>query len=176
MVITFLEKYQNEILDEKIKLENQIHELEIKGLEIETFIDMLQKEIDTKFESFTPLQVYSPNKEKIVELKFEKRVLNEELKKLNEQYQQCSNRFDEICDVMNAAERNNELQNNKNAFTNDSECSKVFKYVMDESDLNKLRLILSLIDQDSIRAKLELQNYIKQIDVSRETQDSLSDE
>lgn len=169
MVITFLEKYQSEVLDEKIKLENEIHELENKSLETETFIDLLQKEIDTKFESFTPLQVYSPNKEKIVELKFEKRTLGEQLKNLNEQYQSCCARFDEVCNVINEAQKNVIAQNEKNTFTNDTECSKVFKYEMNESDLKKLEFILDLMNQDVIRAKLELQNYIRQIDVSRET-------
>ncbi len=163
MVISFLKKYQEEILDEKIRLENQIHELEVKCLETDTFIEMLQKEIDTKFESFSPLQVYSPNKDKIVELKFEKRLLTEDIKKLNESLQKCADRFEEVSEVINTEERKIIKENGKNPFTNPKDCSNVFKYELDEADVSRLEFALKLIDTDHARAKLELQSFIKHV-------------
>ncbi len=178
MTISFLKKYQEEVLDEKIKLENQIHELEVKCLETDTFIEMLQKEIDTKFESFSPLQVYSPNKDKIVELKFEKRLLSEDIKKLKESLDNCTKRFEEVSEVINDEERKLFKENGKNPFTKDEDCSNVFKYELDEADVKRLEFVLKIMDTDMVRAKLELQNFINHISLPYpdETQDeSISD-
>ena len=176
MVISFLKKYQDEILDEKIRLENQIHELEVKCLETDTFVEMLQKEIDNKFESFSPLQVYSPNKDKIVELKFEKRLLNEDIKKLKEELDKCTGRFEEVSEVINTEERKIITENGKNPFTKDEDCSNVFKYELDEADLNRLEFVLKLIDTDAARAKLELHSFIKHIKPEEENNPNVSRE
>ncbi|MCR5785560.1 MAG: hypothetical protein K6G40_07970 [Eubacterium sp.] len=176
MVISFLKKYQEEILDQKISLENQIHELEVKCLETDTFIEMLQKEIDNKFESFSPLQVYSPNKDKIVDLKFEKRLLGEDIKQLKESLAKCTTRFDEVSDVINEEERKLIKENGKNPFTKDEDCSNVFKYEIDEADLKRLEFISNLLDHDVTRAKIELKGFIKKIKPDDSSEDDNIDE
>lgn len=69
MVIEFLEKYQEELIAEKIDLKEEMDVLTSKIKENEKFADVLDSTNDSYFNNFTPRDVNKKDKEKVVEVK-----------------------------------------------------------------------------------------------------------
>ena len=69
MVCTYLEKLQEEYLEEKIQIDKSIANLEIQLKENIEFIKFLDESTDVCYESFSPRNVNDKNKTQIQELK-----------------------------------------------------------------------------------------------------------
>lgn len=79
MVITYLTKLQEEYLQEKLESEKELNRLQLKSRETEKFILLLEETNDPNYESFTPREVNSRNKKKILELEEEQKEIQESI-------------------------------------------------------------------------------------------------
>lgn len=162
MIDEFLKKYQSEIFDQKIDLKNAIQNSELKLKEINTFIDILEKNRDLKYESFTPYEINHEDKEKIAQLKTDKRKLKSEIEESKKKLVFIEERLVEINHLIYSKK----TDQNQQAVSEPNYIEK--KSSITESNFNrslceKLERILNYMAQDSNRAKLELKEIILQL-------------
>ena len=103
MVCSYLEKLQNEYLEEKINIEKRLTSLQIRLKENMEFIKLLEENSDPNYASFTPREVHSKNTEKIAELKDEQKKIIEELEEVKQLHQESVEKLDELNSVLKVA-------------------------------------------------------------------------
>lgn len=103
MVVSYLEKirekFQNELIEVRLLLNKKLSE-QRENLEI---IKLLEMNDDPNFESFTPRPVNSFNKTKIVELKEELKILEQDISDLQDKVTAIENEIKEITEVIKVA-------------------------------------------------------------------------
>lgn len=172
MVYSYLERLQEEYLEEKILVEKSISNLQIKLKENIKFIKLLDENIDVSYESFSPRDVHAKNKAKIKELKEnQKDILSEidEEKKKNEKIVKKLDELNEILEIVKSAsvkEGRVELDHDDYRLTlletQENERQRISRELHDSTVQNltgmvhKVELCSKLIDIDPIRCKLEL--------------------
>ena len=103
MVLSYLEKLQEEYLEEKSGIDRECEKLQLCLKENVEFIKLLEETNDPNYESFTPRDVNTKNKEKISELQNEQKEIKKNLE-LKETYRDaCAAKIDELTDVLAAA-------------------------------------------------------------------------
>ena len=105
MVVSYLEKirekFQNELIEVRLLLNKKLSE-QRENLEI---IKLLEMNDDPNFESFTPRPVNSFNKTKIVELKEELKILEQDISDLQDKVTAIENEIKEITEVIKVAKK-----------------------------------------------------------------------
>ena len=103
MVVNYLEKirekYQNELIEQKLLLNKALSE-QRENVEI---IKLLEENDDPNFEAFTPRAVNSFNKTKIAELKEEQKLLEQRIADLKNQVESIEAEIAEVTEVIKAA-------------------------------------------------------------------------
>lgn len=105
MVVNYLEKirdkYQNELIDLNSKLNKKLSE-QRENIEI---IKMLEVNNDSNFESFTPRPVNSFNKNKVIELKAEQKILAEKISEIKEKIDSVEKELYEVTEVIKVVKK-----------------------------------------------------------------------
>lgn len=172
MIKSYLKKLQNEYLEDKLNVEREINSIQTRIKENEKFIELLEETNDMSFESFTPREVHTRNKDKIIELKEEYRQLNECLEKQKIKHDELAQQLDELSEVIEFYKT--DIMSKKVSISEDLQNSITEKL---QTAMQKIEFCNRLVDIDSVRCKLEL-NMISDIlcDVIKETEKNVSRE
>lgn len=175
MVKSYLEKLFIEYQEEKDKLEEQISQQDILLRENIEFIKLLEETNDSNYEFFTPRDVNSKNKNKILELKEEQKKITKNLDLLKLDHAKWIQKIDELQSVIRvqkmsddvAAEAASDIKDDKLVRialleTQENERQRISRELHDSTVQNltslvhKTELCSKLVDMDPIRCKLEL--------------------
>ncbi len=177
MVCSYLEKLQNEYLEEKILIDKSIANLQVLLKENMEFIKLLEENTNASYESFSPREMNSKNKEQIRELKEKQKYINEQIDEAKIEQSNIVQKIDELNSVLKVAkstamkleepaEEISELDNNRYRLaileTQENERQRISRELHDSTAQNltsivhKTELCSKLIDMDPVRCKLEL--------------------
>ena len=177
MVVEYLEQTKKQFIDKRESLLDEISSLEIKSKENIRMIQMLEDTNDDNFESFSPREVSSYNKSKMVELSEEQKQIQQLLKDYRSEVLELNLKIDEVTSVIKVAQNENEICNeeiskskksNLNVLESvEKERQRIARDLHDSTVQNltslvhKSELCMKLIDLDPIRCKLELSSMGK---------------
>lgn len=161
MINSYLENLKQTYFEEQLALEKKQNDLNILLQENMEFRKLLEDNNDFHYESFTPRDVNSKDKQKIAELKEEKKKIESDLEKIAVQYKICKNKIEEL-DTVIEEEKNREIcqKNNLLERKSNSELLEPLKEVLHQTEL-----CCKLIDIDSIRCRLELSSVLQKLSV-----------
>lgn len=151
MLKSFLNKLQNDYLEEKLNIEREINNIQIHIRENIEFIKLLEKTNDASYESFTPREVNVRNKDKISELKEEQQRLEEYLEEQKEKYEksvQCLNEVNEVIECYKA-----DIMSKKVYISEELKSSIINSL---QTVIQKIEFCSKLVEIDPMRCKLEL--------------------
>lgn len=151
MLKSFLNKLQNDYLEDKLNIEREINNTQIHIRENIEFIKLLEKTNDASYESFTPREVNVRNKDKISELKKEQQRLEEYLEEQKEKYEksvQCLNEVNEVIECYKA-----DIMSKK-VFISEELKSSIISSL--QTVIQKTEFCSRLVEIDPMRCKLEL--------------------
>lgn len=177
MVITYLTKLQEEYLQEKLESEKELNRLQLKSRETEQFILLLEETNDPNYESFTPREVNSRNKKKILELEEEQKEIQESIAQEKTHFDSCQEKLAELEQVIKEA-KNTAARNELDIFNNEKYRASVLETQENErqrisrelhdstvqnltSMVHKTELCSKLVEMDPLRCKLELTTMAK---------------
>ena len=103
MVVTYLEKIRDKYIEERIDISAKLNEALVLQKENVEFIKLLEQNNDSNFEAFTPRTINSFNKTKIVELKEEQRVLQNNISSLKSDLEIVEREIEEVSLVIKEA-------------------------------------------------------------------------
>ncbi len=103
MVKQYLEELRQGYIEHKISLEEQILSCENKLKEDEKFIQMLEESRDPGYEAFSPRELNTFNKEKLLELQEDQKKLSAEVTSLYDQKQETEFRIADITSMIKEA-------------------------------------------------------------------------
>lgn len=103
MVVTYLEKIRDKYLEERIDISAKLNETLVLQKENVEFIKLLEQNNDSNFEAFTPRTINSFNKTKIVELKEEQKVLENNISNLKLNLEMVEKEIEEVSLVIKEA-------------------------------------------------------------------------
>ena len=177
MVVEYLEQTKKQFIDKKQSLLDEISSLEIKSKENIRMIQMLEDTNDDNFESFSPREVSSYTKSKMVELSEEQNQIQQLLKDYRSEVLELNLKIDEVTSVIKVAQNENDICNeeiskskksNLNVLESiEKERQRIARDLHDSTVQNltslvhKSELCMKLIDLDPIRCKLELSSMGK---------------
>ena len=177
MVVEYLEQTKKQFIDKRQSLLDEISSLEIKSKENIRMIQMLEDTNDDNFESFSPREVSSYNKSKMVELSEEQKQIQQMLQDYSSEVLELNLKIDEVTSVIKVAQNESEICNveiskskksNLNVLESiEKERQRIARDLHDSTVQNltslvhKSELCMKLIDLDPIRCKLELSSMGK---------------
>ena len=177
MVVEYLEQTKKQFIDKRESLLDEISSLEIKSKENIRMIQMLEDTNDDNFESFSPREVSSYTKSKMVELSEEQKQIQQLLQNYRSEVLELNLRIDEVTSVIKVAQNENEICNeeiskskksNLNVLESvEKERQRIARDLHDSTVQNltslvhKSELCMKLIELDPIRCKLELSSMGK---------------
>lgn len=177
MVVEYLEQIKKQFIDKRESLLDEISSLEIKSKENIRMIQMLEDTNDDNFESFSPREVSSYTKSKMVELSEEQKQIQQLLQDYRSEVLELNLKIDEVTSVIKVAQNENEICNeeiskskksNLNVLESvEKERQRIARDLHDSTVQNltslvhKSELCMKLIDLDPIRCKLELSSMGK---------------
>lgn len=177
MVVEYLEQTKKQFIDKRESLLDEISSLEIKSKENIRMIQMLEDTNDDNFESFSPREVSSYTKSKMVELSEEQKQIQQLLQDYRSEVLELNLKIDEVTSVIKVAQNENEICNeeiskskksNLNVLESvEKERQRIARDLHDSTVQNltslvhKSELCMKLIDLDPIRCKLELSSMGK---------------
>ena len=177
MVVEYLEQTKKQFIDKRQSLLDEISSLEIKSKENIRMIQMLEDTNDDNFESFSPREVSSYNKSKMVELSEEQKQIQQLLQDYRSEVLEFNLKIDEVTSVIKVAQNENEICNeeiskskksNLNVLESvEKERQRIARDLHDSTVQNltslvhKSELCMKLIDLDPIHCKLELSSMGK---------------
>ena len=177
MVVEYLEQTKKQFIDKRQSLLDEISSLEIKSKENIRMIQMLEDTNDDNFESFSPREVSSYTKSKMVELSEEQNQIQQLLQDYRSEVLELNLKIDEVTSVIKVAQNENEICNeeiskskksNLNVLESvEKERQRIARDLHDSTVQNltslvhKSELCMKLIDLDPIRCKLELSSMGK---------------
>lgn len=180
MIKQYFETLLNTLLDEENSLNKKKTDMENRMKEIDRFIEILEEKNDTSFESFTPREVNSKNKEMIKELKLEKKTIQNDLIDVNQKIKNHENSKDEFNSMITYL-KDQEMKQQENR-----ELELQMKNISHEKNLKfeeqisniytvikKANSSLHFIDVDPMRAKIELQLLLQQLQIQIENLHSI---
>ena len=188
-MINFLEKLQNEYLEEKVAIEKELGNLEIHRRENIEFIRLLEENSDPTYESFTPREVNGINKNRIMELKEAEKELTEQIDAVKQKYQNCLDKLDELSAVIKETkeqlgekkeEEDDEFYRLTLLETQENERQRISRELHDSTVQNltslvhKTELCSKLVELDPVRCKLELNMMSRTLrDIINETREMI---
>ena len=177
MVVEYLEQTKKQFIDKRQSLLDEISSLEIKSKENIRMIQMLEDTNDDNFESFSPREVSSYTKSKMVELSEEQKQIQQLLQDYRSEVLELNLKIDEITSVIKVAQNENDICNeeiskskksNLNVLESvEKERQRIARDLHDSTVQNltslvhKSELCMKLIELDPIRCKLELSSMGK---------------
>ena len=177
MVVEYLEQTKKQFIDKRQSLLDEISSLEIKSKENIRMIQMLEDTNDDNFESFSPREVSSYNKSKMVELSEEQKQIQQLLQNYRSEVLELNLKIDEVTSVIKVAQNENDICNeeiskskksNLNVLESvEKERQRIARDLHDSTVQNltslvhKSELCMKLIELDPIRCKLELSSMGK---------------
>lgn len=179
MVVEYLEKTKDEFDNERNSLISELNEYENKYKENIKLIQMLEEKNDSSYESFTPREVNSYNKDKIKELQEEQKQLDFVIQDTRKEISDIEVKIDEIVSVIKVAKEDTSVididdKKIKDADVNimmletvERERQRIARDLHDSTVQNltslvhKSELCIKLMDADPIRCKLELSSMNK---------------
>ena len=177
MVVEYLEQTKKQFIDKRQSLLDEISSLEIKSKENIRMIQMLEDTNDDNFESFSPREVSSYNKSKMVELSEEQKQIQQLLQDYRSEVLELNLKIDEVTSVIKVAQNENDICNeeiskskksNLNVLESvEKERQRIDRDLHDSTVQNltslvhKSELCMKLIELDPIRCKLELSSMGK---------------
>ena len=177
MVVEYLEQTKKQFIDKRESLLDEISSLEIKSKENIRMIQMLEDTNDDNFESFSPREVSSYTKSKMVELSEEQKQIQQLLQDYRSEVLEFNLKIDEVTSVIKVAQNENDICNeeiskskksNLNVLESvEKERQRIARDLHDSTVQNltslvhKSELCMKLIDLDPIRCKLELSSMGK---------------
>ena len=177
MVVEYLEQTKKQFIDKRESLLDEISSLEIKSKENIRMIQMLEDTNDDNFESFSPREVSSYTKSKMVELSEEQNQIQQLLQDYRSEVLELNLKIDEVTSVIKVAQNENEICNeeiskskksNLNVLESvEKERQRIARDLHDSTVQNltslvhKSELCMKLIELDPIRCKLELSSMGK---------------
>lgn len=180
MTRTYLEKIQNQLLEEKMELEKRIVHFTNAIKENEKFAELLDETNDPNFESFTPRMVNARNKEKIQQLQENQKELAQEKKQLENRLNSIRIQLEECKVVLqqeyereqssmgweDVRERKLQILEAQEAERRSIAQNLRETTVQNIHDiLHKLELSLQLLDVDTHRSRMELSDVSRQMQV-----------
>lgn len=175
MVCTYLEKLQEEYLEEKIQIDKSIANLEIQLKENIEFIKFLDESTDVCYESFSPRNVNDKNKTQIQELKEKQKDILHKMNVEKNKQAEIIQKMDELSSVIKVAKSTSKKNEKKEKTEIDSDIYRLTLLETQENErqrisrelhdstvqnltsmIHKIELCSKLIDMDPIRCKLEL--------------------
>jgi len=173
MVLSYLEKLQSEYVQEKLNAEKELSDMQIHLRENIEFIKLLEETNDPNYESFTPREVNSKNKNKILELREEQKEIQQSIEQQKIYCSQCEQKLDELMTVLSEVKQKEIAENqqdfsNKDSYritlleTQENERQRISRDLHDytvqnlTSLVHKTELCSKLVEMDPIRCKLEL--------------------
>ena len=103
MVVIYLKKIRDKYLEERIDISVKLNEALVLQKENVEFIKLLEQNNDSNFEAFTPRTINSFNKTKIVELKEEQKVLENNISNLKSDLEMVEKEIEEVSLVIKEA-------------------------------------------------------------------------
>ncbi len=103
MVVEYLEKIRDNFIQEEVQVRSLLNNVLNEKKENIEIIKVLEVNNDPNFESFTPRQVNSFNKSKIVELQKNQKELDIKISKYEEMLVSISKNIDEVTEVIKEA-------------------------------------------------------------------------
>lgn len=177
MVVEYLEQTKKQFIDKRQSLLDEISSLEIKSKENIRMIQMLEDTNDDNFESFSPREVSSYTKSKMVELSEEQKQIQQLLQDYRSEVLELNLKIDEVTSVIKVAQNENDICNeeiskskksNLNVLESvEKERQRIARDLHDSTVQNltslvhKSELCMKLIELDPIRCKLELSSMGK---------------
>lgn len=177
MIISYLEKLQQQYEQEKLDAEKELNNLEIHLRENIEFIKLLDETNDPNYESFTPREVNAKNKTKIRELRDSQKQIKESIENAKVLCSECEHRLEELNSVIIQAKHektlnkqdnlDNELYRTTILETQENERQRISRELHDytvqnlTSLVHKTELCGKLVEMDPIRCKLELNTMTK---------------
>ena len=177
MVVEYLEQTKKQFIDKRESLLDEISSLEIKSKENIRMIQMLEDTNDDNFESFSPREVSSYTKSKMVELSEEQNQIQQLLQDYRSEVLELNLKIDEVTSVIKVAQNENDICNeeiskskksNLNVLESvEKERQRIARDLHDSTVQNltslvhKSELCMKLIELDPIRCKLELSSMGK---------------
>ena len=177
MVVEYLEQTKKQFIDKRESLLDEISSLEIKSKENIRMIQMLEDTNDDNFESFSPREVSSYTKSKMVELSEEQNQIQQMLQDYSSEVLELNLKIDEVTSVIKVAQNENDICNeeiskskksNLNVLESvEKERQRIARDLHDSTVQNltslvhKSELCMKLIELDPIRCKLELSSMGK---------------
>lgn len=173
MVKEYLEKLQSDFLEQKVTMEKEISNLQIHLKENVEFVRLLEEDSNTTYASFSPREVNPKNKVKIEELNTEKKEMEKQLEQLQEQYEECIGKLQEVSEVLHSlqpfvTEQGASAVAEREKYrltileTQENERQRISRELHDDtvqnltSMVHKVELCSKLVEMDPIRCKLEL--------------------
>lgn len=178
MVCSYLENLQKEYLEKKIIIDKSMANLQVKLKENIEFLKLLEEDIDSSYESFSPRRTTSKNNQQIQELKQKQKDILIEIDSIKEEQSLIVQKIDELNSVLKVArtsqakleelesseksEIDNELYRITLLETQEKERQRISRELHDSTAQNlislvhKTELCSKLVDMDPIRCKLEL--------------------
>ena len=172
MVCTYLEKLQEEYLEEKIQIDKSIANKEKKIKENIEYIKYLDESTDVCYESFSPRNVNDKNKTQIQELKEKQKDILHKMNEEKNKQAEIIQKMDELSSVIKVAKSTSEKKEKTEIDsdiyrltlleTQENERQRISRELHDStvqnltSMIHKIELCSKLIDMDPIRCKLEL--------------------
>ena len=188
-MINFLEKLQNEYLEEKVAIEKELGNLEIRRRENIEFIRLLEENSDSTYESFTRREVNGVNKSRMMELKEAEKQLTEQIESVKQRYQNCLDKLDELSAVIKETKEQlgEKKEQEEDEFyrltlleTQENERQRISRELHDSTVQNltslvhKTELCSKLVELDPIRCKLELNMMSRTLrDIINETREMI---
>lgn len=103
MVINYLEKIREKYQNELIELKQSLNKALSEQRENSEITKLLEVNDDPNFESFTPRPVNSFNKTKIIELKEEKKIIEQRISDLEKAVKSVEEEIVEVTEVIKVA-------------------------------------------------------------------------
>lgn len=178
MVVSYLEKLQSEYMQEKLDAEKALSDLQVHLRENVEFIKLLEETNDPNYESFTPREVNSKNKMKILELREEQKSIQELIEQQKVYLSECEDKLEELRNIISEAKRimvgnENQKEMMTESYrvtlleTQENERQRISRDLHDytvqnlTSLVHKTELCSKLVDMDPVRCKLELSTMSK---------------
>ena len=178
MVCSYLENLQCEYLEQKILIDKRMTNLQIELKENIEFLKLLEEDIDTSYELFSPRQMTSKNEKQIQELKKQQKDILSEIDHVKEEQALIIRKIDELSSVLKVARTSDAKLKELEVAEKDEADSELFRLTLLETQekerqrisrelhdstaqnltslVHKTELCSKLIDMDPIRCKLEL--------------------